>query len=102
MGILSNDWRKFPWPSRAPGCDALGDNPPVYVGPEVDGKTTFICRCVICGRCGRHTGNTTYGHFWKLCMVTGTLRTHHHCCPDGNCELEEKDDGTEGVLSIKA
>lgn len=35
-------------------------------------------------------------------MVTGTLRMHHHCCPDGNCELEEKDDGTEGVLSTVA
>jgi hypothetical protein len=47
------------------------------------------CRCMECGRCGRHTGNSTQGHFWAQCRVTETLRDFHFCCP-GACELEGK------------
>lgn len=49
------------------------------------------CRCVVCPRCGHHTGNSHQGHYWKLCKVTRTLRTFHFCCPDlaFGCELEQ-------------
>lgn len=47
----------------------------------------IACRCTICFRCAKHTGNNTQGHHWSLCQVTGTLRDPHFCCP-GNCELE--------------
>lgn len=46
------------------------------------------CRCMWCGRCNKVTGNTTQGHFWAFCKVTGTMRDFHFCCPD-NCALEE-------------
>ncbi len=49
--------------------------------------TLLVCRCVICVRCGRHTGNTTQGHFWGWCRAASALRAHHFCCPD-DCELE--------------
>lgn len=45
------------------------------------------CRCIVCSRCGRHTGNSTQGHYWAWCSVTKTMRDHHLCCPD-DCELE--------------
>jgi hypothetical protein len=67
------------------------------------------CRCLVCARCGHHTGNAHQGHWWKACKVLAgrvqaslapgeTLpiaewlrRTSredwHFCCP-GNCELE--------------
>ncbi len=48
---------------------------------------TGECRCVVCSRCNRHTGNSNQGHYWRMCKVTRTLRDFHHCCP-GNCELE--------------
>lgn len=54
---------------------------------------TFVnghCTCLICARCGKHTGNRTQGHFWSYCKVTGEMRDFHFCCPD-DCELE--DDG---------
>jgi hypothetical protein len=46
------------------------------------------CRCFWCGRCNQATGNSTQGHFWAFCKVTGTMRDFHFCCPD-NCALEE-------------
>lgn len=46
------------------------------------------CRCIVCSRCGRHTGNAHQGHYWAHCKVTKTRREFHLCCPDGNCELE--------------
>lgn len=49
------------------------------------------CRCMICGRCGHHTGNGHQGHYWKYCKVTKTMREFHFCCPD-DCELEAKSD----------
>ena len=69
-----------PGPSLAgnpPGCDS-----PVPAS-QLDGR----CRCVVCGRCGRHAGNSHQGHHWRHCRVTGTMRDPHFCCPD-DCELE--------------
>ena len=69
----------------APGsvCDA--DAPSVYQMPD----GTVACRCVVCPRCGQHTGNAHQGHYWGWCKVTGTIRAGHFCC--GNefgCELD--------------
>lgn len=47
----------------------------------------LVCRCLICVRCGQHTGNNTQGHYWAYCKVTKTTRDFHQCCP-GNCELD--------------
>jgi hypothetical protein len=66
-------------------CDA--EAPSAYIGPD---RTTIVCRCMICARCGHHTGNNTQGHWWSFCSITGTFRGHHLCCPD-DCELEEQD-----------
>ena len=45
------------------------------------------CRCIVCARCGHHTGNAHQGHYWAYCSATKTLRDFHLCCPD-DCELE--------------
>lgn len=58
-------------------CDA--DAP--TLGP--DGQ----CTCLVCSKCGHHTGNSHQGHYWRACKVTGTDREFHFCCPDA-CELE--------------
>jgi len=71
---------------------------------------TTVCRCVVCPRCGHHTGNSHQGHYWAFCKVLAarvkaslepgetlgagelmkrSCREHHFCC--GNefgCELE--------------
>jgi hypothetical protein len=47
------------------------------------------------GRCGRHTGNNTQGHYWSWCKLTKALREFHHCCP-GDCELGDGELG-DGV-----
>lgn len=47
-----------------------------------------------CGRCNKHTGNNSQGHYWGLCkrlMRTGVkaqdaVTEFHFCCPD-DCEL---------------
>lgn len=62
--------------ARRDECDA--PNAPSYL----DGT----CRCLVCARCGHHTGNSTQGHYWSFCKVTRTMREHHFCCPD-DCEL---------------
>lgn len=49
---------------------------------------TGKCRCIICARCGKHTGNSHQGHYWAYCKATGEMRDFHFCCP-GDCELEE-------------
>lgn len=74
--------------TRAPGCDFGGDGPgPVYqVGVDGAGLPVWGCRCMVCARCGRHTGNTTQGHYWRMCTRSGQLEEFHFCCPD-NCEL---------------
>jgi hypothetical protein len=45
------------------------------------------CTCIVCARCGNHTGNSNQGHYWAHCKVTKTKREFHLCCP-GDCELE--------------
>jgi hypothetical protein len=70
---------------EVPDCDAPDGG--VYMGPG----GTFICRCIICPRCGHHTGNNTQGHFWTWCKVVknlGQVAVPHFCCPD-DCELAE-------------
>ena len=67
----------------ANGCDF--PNPPIYNDPRNGGYT---CRCLVCNRCRKHTGNNSQGHYWGFCKVTNTIRDHHFCCP-GNCELEK-------------
>jgi hypothetical protein len=64
-------------------CDYVGVG---GVGPAyIDGH----CRCLVCARCGHHTGNSTQGHYWGWCKVSRTVREGHFCCP-GDCELEAK------------
>ena len=75
------------------GCDAKDGGR--YYGPG----GTIVCRCVVCARCGKHTGNSNQGHYWALCSVWlaqgkglyGSKREFHFCCPD-NCALEEKEE----------
>lgn len=71
-------------PDWAP-CDAA--KPPRYIDVDENGRRYVHCRCLICARCGHHTGNATQGHLWRLCEVTRTVREFHQCCP-GDCELE--------------
>jgi hypothetical protein len=66
---------------RASGCDA--ENPGIYMQPD----GSYACRCMVCGRCNHHTGNSNQGHYWAHCKVTRTIRDFHFCCP-GDCELE--------------
>lgn len=64
-------------------CDA----PDATVLTMADGST--VCRCVVCPRCGHHTGNSHQGHNWGFCKVTRTVRTAHFCCGnEWGCELE--------------
>ena len=60
---------------------------------EWGGAPTMLdgqCRCLVCGRCGHHTGNAHQGHYWNLCKVAHGMREPHFCCPDPafGCELE--------------
>jgi hypothetical protein len=58
---------------------------------------TIVCRCVVCPRCGHHTGNSHQGHNWGYCKVTKTVRASHFCC--GNefgCELERSETAATG------
>ena len=95
-------------PVPGSACDA-GAAASVYREPG----GTIVCRCVVCSRCGHHTGNSHQGHYWAFCKVlaarvtaalepgevlaAGELmkracREHHFCC--GNefgCELEADD-----------
>jgi hypothetical protein len=71
-------------PVPGSACDA-GAGASYY--QDADGTT--VCRCVVCPRCGHHTGNSHQGHNWGFCKVTQTVRVGHFCC--GNefgCELE--------------
>lgn len=65
---------------RANGCDA--ESPSMYRGS--DGN--YTCRCLVCSRCGKHTGNSSQGHYWAFCHVTKAMRAFHFCCP-GDCSL---------------
>ncbi len=64
-----------------------GNPDPACDSPEPASYADGHCRCMICGRCGHHTGNSHQGHYWAFCVVTGTMRDFHFCCP-GNCELK--------------
>lgn len=68
------------FPGNPPGCDS----------PTPASRIGDVCRCLVCSRCGHHTGNATQGHYWSYCQATKTLREPHMCCP-GNCELENPD-----------
>lgn len=54
---------------------------------------------MVCGRCGKHTGNNHQGHYWGFCnaiyepgmQFKDAIREMHFCCPD-DCELEASDD----------
>jgi len=74
------------------GCDA-GRNATLTFDP-VTGEVTG-CRCLVCARCGHHTGNNNQGHFWSWCKVTRSTGNFHFCCP-GDCELEARN-GTVDV-----
>lgn len=78
-----------------PGCDAdqFGDGP----ASVLDGR----CRCMVCARCGHHTGNSNQGHYWSWCKVTKTIRKHHFCCRDPEVRLRAGD-GRESVMSWDA
>jgi hypothetical protein len=65
-------------------CDAPSGGS-VYLAS--DGKT--YCRCVVCSRCGHHTGNSHQGHAWSYCSKTGEKVGFHFCCPDLPCEYPE-------------
>lgn len=87
---LMDKWQKAlseldPIDPRVPGCDAPAGQASIYFG--YDG--TLICRCMVCDRCGRHTGNSHQGHYWAFCQDTGHTREFHFCCPN-DCELKEK------------
>lgn len=89
---MTNKWHEAlskldPLDPRVAGCDAPAGEASVYF--HYDG--TLICRCMICGRCGHHTGNSHQGHYWKFCNVTKKSETFHFCCPDA-CELEVLND----------
>jgi hypothetical protein len=105
-----------------PPSECLGhDDEPDEPGPgecdaaEFGAAATFLpggtCRCIVCPRCGHHTGNAHQGHYWALCKVLlgrareslppgetlsldelhkRALREFHFCCP-GNCELEAEE-----------
>lgn len=62
-------------------CDYPGG---ASIFTDTNGK--FTCRCIICSRCGHHTGNNTQGHYWGYCHHTRTVRNFHFCCPD-DCAL---------------
>jgi hypothetical protein len=68
--------------ARDAGCDFVP--PSLYMM----GDGTVGCRCIVCARCEKHTGNANQGHYWKLCSKTKKLETFHFCCPTMDCEYE--------------
>lgn len=73
-------------PFPVPGCDA--ENPSVYpIGISANGEVIYGCRCMVCGRCNKHTGNSNQGHYWAWCKVRREMLDFHFCCDD-DCELE--------------
>ena len=86
-------------------CDAH-----LFGGAASVNALTGECRCIVCARCGHHTGNSHQGHYWKACKVLSarfdaehagehipfaeavqlTSRDEFHmCCPPPlGCELE--------------
>lgn len=76
-----------PHPS-VPDCDAPEPRPVYTLTNTRTGETTLFCRCVVCARCGHHTGNSNQGHYWAWCKVSKQREEFHFCCP-GNCDLGE-------------
>lgn len=72
-------------PIIVPDCDSPSP-PSVYVIDWVNDEPVYGCRCLVCSRCGHHTGNTSQGHYWSYCKVTRQDERFHMCCPD-DCEL---------------
>ena len=72
---------------RAAGCDSPGPPSIMQLINQDTGQVSYVCRCLVCSRCKRHTGNANQGHYWAYCKITKTDRDFHFCCPD-NCELE--------------
>lgn len=70
-----------------PGCDAPTGTAGVYAFPDGAGGVEYRCRCVVCGRCGHHTGNSTQGHYWRFCAPARAMAAEFHFCCPGNCEL---------------
>jgi hypothetical protein len=71
---------------------SFGDTPASECDAEDGGRYygpggTIVCRCIVCSRCGHHTGNSNQGHYWAYCKVTKSKREFHFCCP-GDCGLE--------------
>jgi len=57
-------------PVPGSACDA-GAGASQYQMPD----GTIVCRCVVCPRCGHHTGNSHQGHYWRACKVlSGRVR----------------------------
>lgn len=69
-------------------CDA--ENPSVYVLRIENGEPVYGCRCMVCARCNKHTGNSHQGHFWAYCSSTRTMLEFHFCCTN-DCELDAKE-----------
>lgn len=65
-------------------CDAEGAT---YLIAIEEGEPVQRCRCIVCGRCGRHTGNSTQGHYWGWCKMRRAMAEFHFCCP-GACSLD--------------
>ena len=92
-------------PIPGSACDA--EHPGAYHMPD----GSLACRCIVCPRCGHHTGNSHQGHYWAHCKVLAerlraslepgetlpvaefmrrTTREFHFCCGnEWGCELEE-------------
>lgn len=72
------------------GCDA--EFASIYYRPDL-GK--YVCRCIICARCEKHTGNANYGHYTGgyYCKNAGPVgeTKFHFCCPN-DCELGGSDE----------
>jgi hypothetical protein len=74
------------WPADPGECDA--ESPSAYRMPD----GSIRCRCIVCSRCGHHTGNSNQGHYWASCNVDPERREFHLCCPEPfGCELEAGD-----------
>lgn len=75
---------------RAAGCDSPS-SPSIYHTVDDEGGIVYHCRCIVCSRCGHHTGNTNQGHYWAWCKVQHQMLSYHFCCPN-DCELPKPEE----------
>lgn len=75
------------WPAYERQADAV-----LALLPTEEGEGSKD-RNLVCGRCKSATNNTSQGHYWRLCKVTGGKRQFHFCCP-GDCELDAEGEGS--------